>query len=276
MEIYNGTYCVYVHVNKINGKMYIGKTIYGDNPNKRWKRGNGYRTQKFFYRAINKYTWDGFNHEVIAKNLTQAEAANFEKLLIKLYNTKNPKYGYNCTNGGEGIEGYHHTEASKIKRNKTMEKYLSNPEYIQKIRDAAAKRIICQFTLNGDFIKRYDSIMDAQRQTGIHNAYISKNALSKLPSAHGYIFLFEEDIEKINQRVEQYRLSKKPRKEHIVQLTLDGEFIKEWNGAAEAGNVLNIQYKNINAVCRGKRNNAGGYRWMYISDYQTICKTQLA
>ena len=49
MEIYNGTYCVYVHINKINNKKYIGQTKYGDDPNKRWRNGLGYEDSTYFY-----------------------------------------------------------------------------------------------------------------------------------------------------------------------------------------------------------------------------------
>ena len=272
MEIYNGTYCVYIHINKTNDKVYVGKTIYGDNPNKRWKNGSGYRTQSYFYRAINKYTWDGFEHKIVASLLTKEEAINFEKLLIKLYNARNPKHGYNCTNGGEGMEGYHHTEESKLKQINSMKKYYSNPEYIQNMRDVSHKRVILQFTLDGIFVNKYESAMEVERQLGVLNATVSKCAFNQLPSAGGYIFLFEEDIKYIDRRVEKYLYSKKPRHEHIVQLSLDGKFISEWTGSADAGNALNISYKNINAVCRGKRNTAGGYRWMYLSDYENLNK----
>lgn len=60
-------YSVYVHRNKINGKQYFGLTK--QSPEMRWKNGLGYQTQERFYRAIQKYGWDNFEHIVLYSNL---------------------------------------------------------------------------------------------------------------------------------------------------------------------------------------------------------------
>lgn len=102
-------WCVYCHTNKINNKKYFGIT---SKPVKeRWKNGNGYCDQIVFWRAICKYTWDGFIHEIIADNLTEEEAKEKEIGLIALYKTncsryKNPTFGYNMTDGGDGTKGH--------------------------------------------------------------------------------------------------------------------------------------------------------------------------
>jgi group I intron endonuclease len=98
MEIYNGTYCVYVHTNKVNGKMYVGQTC--QKPERRWNSGDGYKNCSYFYKAIKKYGWGNFEHEVIASNLTLEEANNFEDLLINKLDTRNQNKGYNLKTGG--------------------------------------------------------------------------------------------------------------------------------------------------------------------------------
>lgn len=47
-------YCIYLHRNLINGKVYIGQTKFGDNLNKRWQGGEGYKRQINFYEDISK------------------------------------------------------------------------------------------------------------------------------------------------------------------------------------------------------------------------------
>lgn len=108
----NEGYCVYCHTNKINGKRYIGITC--QTTNERWgKGGKKYKSQKF-KRAITKYGWDNFSHEVLLSNLSADEAKAKEKELIKKYNTSG-KNGYNSTLGGDGIAGFKFSEESKAK-----------------------------------------------------------------------------------------------------------------------------------------------------------------
>lgn len=99
----NSVYCVYIHRNIVNNKAYIGITKYGHNPNKRWKNGKGYGSQPFFDNAIKKYGWDNFEHVVWINGLSEDDAKKIEILLIALFNTTDPKYGYNLSVGGESF-----------------------------------------------------------------------------------------------------------------------------------------------------------------------------
>lgn len=51
MVIQNGVYSVYVHLNNVNGKVYVGMTRHS--LRHRWgPNGEGYKTQQYFWRAI--------------------------------------------------------------------------------------------------------------------------------------------------------------------------------------------------------------------------------
>ena len=98
MIIKNGSYTVYAHINKINGKMYIGITSLA--LEKRWRKGKAYNENTHLYKAFIKYGWDNFDHEIIASNLTQEEAFCMEKILIKNLDLTNSNKGYNMIDGG--------------------------------------------------------------------------------------------------------------------------------------------------------------------------------
>lgn len=67
---------------------------------------------------------------------------------------------------------------------------------------------------------------------------------------------------------------KHPNAIEIVQLTLDGQFIKKWSCAVEAGRELGICQSDITKCCKGKKLTAGGFKWMYLSDWLKVCKSE--
>lgn len=121
-------YCVYMHRNKINGKIYIGMT---NDIERRWRYGGcEYRrshngrasvdsnSHPPFWNAIEKYGWDSFEHIVIQDRLTFDEAEEMETHWIAHYKSncvkyKNPSYGYNLTDGGKGSKGRKMSEIEK-------------------------------------------------------------------------------------------------------------------------------------------------------------------
>ncbi len=117
MEVQNKTYCVYIHTNKENGKVYIGQTKFGDDPNKRWRDGEGYGGCILFENAIKKYGWDSFNHDIIASGLTMDEANRIEESMIQQFDSTNSENGYNIRLGGENYEW---AEISKLKMAKSL------------------------------------------------------------------------------------------------------------------------------------------------------------
>lgn len=133
-------YCVYIHTNKLNGKKYIGQTCC-KNPNERWANGKGYNSNEHFYRAIKKYGWDNFEHEIIYQNLTHEEANEIECELINKYNTLNEKFGYNKKEGGSYGS---HTEETKKKISKNNSRWNKGKhhshEQIEKMKLAWVKK----------------------------------------------------------------------------------------------------------------------------------------
>lgn len=59
----------------------------------------------------------------------------------------------------------------------------------------------------------------------------------------------------------------RPPKKPVVQLSLDGEYISEYEGILIAGEQTGIWKGGISSVLHGKQETAGGYRWMYKEDY---------
>lgn len=90
-------WCVYVHTNLTNGKCYVGIT--SQYPvEKRWQLGWGYHEQPKFFKAIEEFGWNGFEHKILETGLTEQEAKQKEVKYIELFDSY--RNGYNSTFGG--------------------------------------------------------------------------------------------------------------------------------------------------------------------------------
>lgn len=168
MDIKMETYCVYKHTNKYNGKVYIGITR--RQPEVRWNNGKGYENNEYFYRAIQKYGWyEGFTHEILADGLDKESACKLEVELISMYDSANYQYGYNCSTGGEcGNSGC-----------------CRSDEWVFKMRQSLKKPVICVETGI-----TYDSVTDAELQTGINKSGISGCCHNHYKTAGGFHWCF--------------------------------------------------------------------------------------
>lgn len=178
-------WCVYMHINKTNNKVYIGIT--GQNPKRRWHHGGGYQTQQYFWRAIQKYGWDGFEHKIIIDDLTKDDACRIEKYLIACFRATDRHYGYNVSTGGEGPEGTTWTpeqrkkmEARKI-TDETRRKISENHADVRGGKHPRAKQVLC-VELN----KVFACTRDAERELGVNHAHISACCKEQRNIAGGY------------------------------------------------------------------------------------------
>ena len=100
---------IYMVLNTVNNKKYIGQTIMTLNRRKssHLLSAKHHYDNLYFHRAINKYGEEAFEWTVLEtiKNENKTELSQKlnerEIYYIKLYNTTNPDLGYNMTSGGE-------------------------------------------------------------------------------------------------------------------------------------------------------------------------------
>lgn len=100
----NQKFIVYKHTNKINGKCYVGKAI--NSWEYRWKNhlyDSKCGSELYFHRAIRKYGYEEWTHEILEELETELFCLASEMYWINFFDSANPVLGYNMTLGGEGV-----------------------------------------------------------------------------------------------------------------------------------------------------------------------------
>lgn len=243
-------YTVYKHTFP-NGKVYIGIT--SQNPNNRWRKGDGYKGNEMLFRAINKYGWENIKHEILNNNLTKEEAEAEEKRLIKQYNSNNRKFGYNiCSGGGVNVP----TEETKLKIAKS---------HIGKTHSEETKRKMSELKKGVCLSEKTRYNMSLSRKGKKRNP-LSEETKEKIRQKHIGKKANEETKKKMSvshSGKNNAMYGKKGKNNPNSKPVICVETGTEYASSAEVERLLALHSTSITQVCKGKRETCGGYHWRY-------------
>lgn len=211
---------IYKITNKINSKVYIGKTNLLD-PYERWAQHiSDYKRKRFekriIYEAMNKYGIENFSFEVIEETNEDIEREKFYIELYRSYVGFIDSNGYNATLGGDG--------KSYINESEVIEYYLDNMENtIVKTAEAleidkgSVSKILRKHNIliripneystatpkkpvykidkkTKQILQEYNSISEAAEQFGgrEYTKHISQVCNGKRKTAYGFIWRFKD------------------------------------------------------------------------------------
>lgn len=225
-------YIVYKTTNLINGKIYIGV----------------HRTKK---GIKDSYIGNGITGEWTRKEKGGIHAA------VRKYGYKNFKretlFTYPDTEDGE--QAAYNKEAEIVNRDFVKDPNTYNLCTGGKVPSSATEKEVVQYDLEGHFIKRWVSIIEAARAGIAPRQTISHCCVHKSFGNEWqwrYYEGHENDIEPAKIRTKR-----------VFQFDLQGNYLATFKSLHEAEKATGISYKSIGAVCLNKQVQAGGYYWSY-------------
>ena len=219
---------IYKIVNNINGKVYIGQSV---NIKSRWSehKSHAFSPERHsynypIYRAIRKYGLKNFSFEII--ELCDKTILNErEQFWIKYYNSIDRNYGYNL-----------------ILSNQT-----ANHSNIK----------VKQYDLQGNFIKEYNSIREAERETGIDSTLIGRCCNPNFKNLRAGEFQWCYSTENLDGK--KY----KGRKVEVAQYDEKGILLNIYPTMAAAAKEMKVTAQSIEAAIY-KGYHCCGYIWKKV------------
>lgn len=238
-------YCIYLHKNKINNKVYVGQTSV--KPQYRWNHGEGYKTSTLFYNAIKKYGWENFQHIILYTNLTLEKANALEQYLIKRLKADNRNFGYNILDGGKN---FHHTEQQKQKQSQIMKEKWKDQEYrknqSQKIKEKWKDQEYRKKVIEG--ISGENSHFYGSNKSGENNPMYGKHHTEEAKKK------MSEAQKAFNQKNPNARRGKNNPAARSVECIQTGE---RFDTCKEAAQWSNISTSSMNRNLNGQQKFAG-------------------
>lgn len=120
------------------------------------------------------------------------------------------------------------------------------------------KKPVCQYDRYGYLIKEYESIRDAERETGVLSQGISRCCMGKQSYSGNFVWRYKNDsFDKYNTVCAS--------EQRVAQYDLNGNFIREWCSLKEIERCCGFNHSAISRCCKGMVRKSYGYIWMFIN-----------
>lgn len=245
-----GEYKVYVHINKVNGKIYIGQTK--QTLEQRYNNGNGYNHCRHFYSSIKKYGWENFEHIILFENLSLDIANIIEEELIRKYDSTNQNKGYNMKSGG--LNHIPSEETRKLmSENRKGEKHWNYGRHW----DDGFKQRLSEIHKGREVpVEWREKMSQGQKNRApFSEEHRRKMGLSKIGEKNP---MYGKDISPKLRKL----LTEQAKK--VLQYDLEGNFIKKWNSTSDVSKAYNIDTSNVVRCCIGETKSCCGFMWEYM------------
>lgn len=202
---------IYKYTNKYNNKVYIGQTTNEEKRREKWKCINSPYAGNYINRARLKYGLEAFIYEVLTevidndRNVLKRTLDSLEKYYITLYKSKDERFGYNLTDGGESGNGQIVTEETrkklsivgKGKKKKPMsEQGKKNISKAHKGERPWAWKKVCQIDKRtGKIVKIWNSLKEVATffgDSGVGNLVAAINHKHRHTSYRGFNWKYYE------------------------------------------------------------------------------------
>lgn len=145
-------------------------------------------------------------------------------------------------------------------------------------------RPILEFDLNGNFIKEYDSADDFPSKGARSSVVYAIKSNRYICYKHIWIRKAQYDsmnesefssfvAEKIKQHKFRLTEGRKKREIAVVQLTLDGEFIRIYESIKDAADKMGVDPSWLAKCTKPTGKTYGGFNWVRLEDYQSFSQS---
>lgn len=155
----------------------------------------------------------------------------------------------------------HMTEAQKLRGNR----------YCKFGKEHCNSIPIVQLTKNGKFLKEWNCLTDVERELGFRESAICSYCRGKLKSVGGYLWVYSSEYDNTKKySYNRIRLNGKehPKSKCVVQISMEGKVLKQFGSIRQA--IKETGFTGINKCVQGLHSHAGGYKWMYLSEYKGV------